>query len=214
MLYVLASDPLALWGQVAAVILLFYMFLSVIIGVAVALGLMVGLAWVREKVELIKRLRPTVESVNKTSEAAIKGALPPPGSTDNKIVRTVAEVPMYAHTIEKKVEEGSDRVASAVIEFRARTEMVKTVAKAFFLPGLTHRRQTALQAEGVGFRSPGYRMLVDEAAAAETPAGPGTGYMGTISASKLKEAPVQVVASPPQETQRRADTEIRDVPTR
>ena len=186
MLYVLASDPLALWGQVAAVILLFYMFLSVIIGVAVALGLMVGLAWVREKVELIKRLRPTVESVNKTSEAAIKGALPPPGSSDNQIVRTVAEVPMYAHTIEKK---------------------------AFFMPGLAHRSQTVLQEQGVGFRSPGYRMLVDEATPSEIPTGPGTGYVGTISASKLKEAPVQVVASPPKGTQR-ADTEVRDVPTR
>src|SRR6266480_8132126 len=207
MLYVLADDPLALWGQVAAIILLFYMFLFVIIGLAVALGLMLGLAWTRQKVVLIKRLRPTVDSVNTTSEAAIKGALPPAGSNDNKIVRTVAEVPAYTHTIEKKVEEGSDRVASAVIEFRARTEMVKTVAKAFFLPGLAHRRQTALQAEGVGFRSPGYRMLVDEAAPSEMPTGPGTGYVGTISASKLKEAPVHVVASPPQETQR-ADTEV------
>ena len=211
--YVLASDPLALWGQVAAVILLFYMFLSVIIGVAVALGLMLGLAWVREKVELIKRLRPTVESVNKTSEAAIKGALPPPGSSDNQIVRTVAEVPMYAHTIEEKVEEGSDRVTSAVIEFRARTEMAKTVLKAFFLPGLTHRRQTALQEEGVGFRSSGYRMLVNEAAPGEMPTGPGTGYVGTISASQLKEAPAQVGVSRPQETQR-VGTEVRDVPTR
>ena len=213
MLYVLASDPLASWGQIAAIILLFYMFLSVIIGLAVALGLMLGLAWVREKVELIKRLRPTVESVNKTSEAAIKGALPPPGSNDNKIVRTVAEVPMYAHTVEKKVEEGSDRVTDVVIEFRARTEMAKTILKAFFLPGLTHRSQTVLQEQGVGFRSPGYRMLVDEATPAEVPTGPGTGYVGTISASQLKEAPVQVVASPPKETQR-ADTEVRDVPTR
>jgi len=213
MLYVLASEPLALWGQVAAIVLLFYMFLSVIIGLAVALGLMLGLAWVGEKVELIKRLRPTVDSVNTTSEAAIKGVLPPPQSSDNKIVRTVAEVPMYAHTIEEKVEEGSDRVTSAVIEFRARTEMAKTVLKAFFLPGLTHRRQTALQEEGVGFRSPGYRMLVNEAAPGETPTGPGTGYVGTISSSQLKEAPVEVVASPPQETQR-VGTEVRDVPTR
>ncbi len=179
MLYVLASEPLALWGQVAAIVLLFYMFLSVIIGL----------------------------------EAAIKGVLPPPQSSDNKIVRTVAEVPMYAHTIEEKVEEGSDRVTSAVIEFRARTEMAKTVLKAFFLPGLTHRRQTALQEEGVGFRSPGYRMLVNEAAPGETPTGPGTGYVGTISSSQLKEAPVEVVASPPQETQR-VGTEVRDVPTR
>ena len=206
MLYVLASDPLAPWGQVAAVILLFYMFLSVIIGVAVALGLMVGLAWVREKVELIKRLRPTVESINKTSEAAIKGALPPPGPSDNKIVHTVAEVPAITHTIEEKVEEGSDRVASAVIEFRARTEMAKTVLKSFFVPGLTHGQPATLLEEGVGFKSPGYRMLVEET-------GAGTGYAGAIRASQLKEAPAGVETSPAQETQR-ADTEARDVPTR
>src|SRR5947209_3504463 len=158
MLNVLAGDPLAPWGEAAAVILLFYMFLSVIIGLAVAVGLLLGLTWVREKVELIKKLRPTVDSVNTTSEAAIKGALPPAGSTDNKIVRTVAEVPAYTHTIEKKVEEGSDRVTSAVIEFRARTEMAKTVLKSFFLPGLTHGRPTTLLEEGAGFKSPGYRM--------------------------------------------------------
>ena len=206
MLNVLVGDPLAPWGQAAAVILLFYMFLSVIIGLAVALGLMLGLTWTRQKVELIKRLRPTVDSVNTASEAAIKGALPPPGANDNKIVHTVAEVPAYTHTIEKKVEEGSDRVASAVIEFRARTEMAKTVLKSFFLPGLTHGRPTALLEEGVGFKSPGYRMLVEET-------GPGTGYAGAIRASQLKEAPVQVETSPSQET-RRADTETRDVPTR
>jgi hypothetical protein len=189
------------------------MFLSVIIGLAVALGLMLGLAWVREKVELIKRLRPTVDSVNKTSEAAIKGALPPPGPNDNKIVRTVAEVPVYAHTIEKKVEEGSDRVTSGVIEFRARTEMAKTIVKAFFLPGLTHRSQAVLEKEGVAFKSPGYRMLVDEATPAEMPTEPGTGYEGTVSASQLKQAPVQVVASPPPEILR-PDTQVKDVPTR
>src|SRR6266480_7631929 len=142
MLYVLADDPLALWGQVAAIILLFYMFLFVIIGLAVALGLMLGLAWTRQKVVLIKRLRPTVDSVNTTSEAAIKGTLPPAGSNDNKIVHTVAEVPAYTHTIEKKVEEGSDRVASAVIEFRARTEMAKTVIKSLYVTGIKHERTT------------------------------------------------------------------------
>ena len=206
MLNVLAGDPLAPWAQAAAIILLFYMFLSVIIGLAVALGLMLGLAWTREKVELIKRLRPTVDSVNTASEAAIKGALPPPGANDNKIVHTVAEVPAITHTIEKKVEEGSDRVASAVIEFRARTEMAKTVLKSFFLPGLTHGRPTALLEEGVGFRSPGYRMLVEET-------GAGTGYAGAIRSSQLKEGPVRAETSPAQET-RRADTEARDVPTR
>ena len=213
MLYVLASDPLAPWGEVAAIILLFYMFLSVIIGLAVALGLLLGLAWVREKVELIKKLRPTVDSVNITSKAAVRGALPAPGSSDNKIVRTVAEVPAYAHTIEKKVEEGSDRVTDVVIEFRARTQMAKTVVKAFLLPGSTHRSQRDLQEEALAIKSPGYKMLMDEAASQEVSAEPGTGYVGAVSASQLKESPVQVVASPPPETQR-VDTEVRDVPSR
>jgi hypothetical protein len=42
--------------------------------------------------------------------------------------------------IEKKVEPGADRVADAVIEFRARTVMVQGVLKAFFLPGLTKQK--------------------------------------------------------------------------
>ena len=213
MLHVLASDPLAAWGQAAAIVLLFYMFLSVLIGLGVALGLMLGLTWVREKVELIKRLRPTVDSINTTSIAASRGQLPPAASGVDKIARTVAEVPAYAHTIEEKVEQGSDRVAGAVIEFRARTEMAKTVLQALFLPGLTERPQSVLQEEGVGFKSPGYRMLVDERTAGEEAAtGPGSGYVGTISASQLKDAPIEVVTTAPAETQS-PNTEAKHVPT-
>ena len=134
MLYVLASDPLAPWGQAAAIILSLYMFVYILIGVAVSLGLMFGFAWVRQNAELIKRLRPTVESVNTTLEEANKGTLPPAGPDENKIVRAIAQVPMQVTAIEKKIDEGSDRVAHAVIEFRARTLMVKQIAKAFFLP--------------------------------------------------------------------------------
>lgn len=140
MQYVLASsDPLAPWGQAAAIIMLFYFLIVILLGLGLTLGLMFGLSWVREKTEMIKKLRPTVESVNTTTESAIKGNLPAPTSHDNRIVRVVASVPARARDIEQKVEQGSDRVASGVIEFRARTQMAKGIVKAFFLPGLTHK---------------------------------------------------------------------------
>lgn len=206
MFVVLASDPLAPWGQAAAILIALYLFVVVLIGLALALVLMLALGWIQQKSELVKRLRPTVDSVNTTSEAALSGKLPPPSNSDNKLIRTVAEVPEYAHIAEQKVELASDRVAHAVIEYRARTEMVKGMAKAFFLPGLTNRPQiqTALEQEGVGFRSPGYRILVEEKAPENVPTDVGDGYRGVITASQLKNAPVDVLTSPPKESQQAA----------
>ena len=157
---------------------------------------MFGLAWVREKTELIKRLRPTVESVNHTTEAAVWGDQYALVDQQNKVIRTVAEVPARAHTIEMKIDQGSDRVAGAVIEFRARTQMAKAIVKTFFLPGLVHRQSapTVLEEEGVGFKSPGYRMLVDETSPT-TETGVGEGYAGAIHASEIKGAPVKVSVS-------------------
>lgn len=194
MQYVLASsDPLAPWGQAAAIVLLLYFLIVVLLGLGLTAGLMFGLSWVRDKTELIKKLRPTVESVNTTTEEAIHGNLPAPTDHDNKIIRTIAEVPARMHTIEEKVDEGSEKVTGAVIEFRARTQQVKTVAKALFLPGLMRQRpqQSVLEQEGVGFKSPGYRMLVEENAPAAA-----TGD-GTIRSSEIKDAPVEVVTSAP-----------------
>ncbi|MFL5627442.1 MAG: hypothetical protein ACJ788_17840 [Ktedonobacteraceae bacterium] len=201
MVFILAGDPLAAWGQAAAIILLFYMLVFILIGLAIAAALMLGLSWVREKAELIKRLRPTVDSVNQTAEAANRGNMAVVEANDNKVVRTVAEVPSYIRNFETKVEQGSGRVASAVIEFRARTLMAKQTLKAFFLPGLKPSQQTALEKEGVGFRSPGYRMLVEEKAPEEGQAEYGTGYTGGIQASRLKEAPVEVATTTPKELQ-------------
>src|SRR6266487_2111573 len=160
----LASDPLAMWGHIAAIILLIYLLVFILIGLALAFVLLVGMTWVREKVELIK------------------------------MIRTAAEIPAYAHEIETKVDEVSDRVASAVIEFRARSMMAKSMLKAFFLPGLAHRTQAQL--EGVGFRSPGYRILIEEKASGDEVVGAGEGYAGSIKASQLKDAPVEVPISP------------------
>ncbi len=182
LLYVLAGDPLAPWGQAAAIILSLYMFIYILIGLALAAALMFGLTWVRQKIELIKKLRPTVESVNYALEEGNKGELPPPGPGENKIVRTIAEVPMQAVKIEKKIDDGSERVAQAVIEFRARTVMVRQMAKAFFLPGLTNgNSRSRLEETGVNFKSPGYRMLIEKA---ETDVGDGGSQ--TVGASQIR----------------------------
>ncbi len=193
----LASDPLSVLGQISALILLIYLFVLILVGLALALVLLMGMTWVREKISLIKKIRPTVDSVNKTTQSAVNGTLPEAGDDENKIVRTAAEIPAYSHKVETKVEQGSERVASAVIEFRARTMMAKGMLKAFLLPGLTQRRQAQIEQEGVGFRSPGYRILLEEKTSVDTFTGPGDGYAGSIMASRLKDAPVKVVVSSP-----------------
>ena len=209
MYYVLA-DGLAEWGQVAAIVILLYMFVLIIVGLALALALLLGLTWIRQKVELIKKLRPTVDSVNTTSEAALKG-LPPSqytgDDTKDKLVRSVAQVPTYAHTVEQKVDQGTERVAEVVIEFRARTEMAKGMLKAFFLPGLKPSPKTVLEEEGIGFRSPGYKMLVDEKLPTDSSIEYGTSYSsGNIQASQLKDASVAVSVTTPKELQNIPDT--------
>ncbi len=187
----LASDPLSVLGQISALILLIYLFVLILIGLVLALVLLIGMTWVREKVPFIKKIRPTVDSVNKTTQSAINGTLPEAGDGENKIIRTAAEIPASTRKVETKVDQGSERVANAVVEFHARTMMAKGILKAFFLPGLTHQPQSQLEQEGVGFRSPGYRILLEEKAPVDTPMGPGDGYAGSITASQLKDAPRQ-----------------------
>ncbi|HZU69852.1 MAG TPA: hypothetical protein VFA09_21460 [Ktedonobacteraceae bacterium] len=177
--YILAGDPLAPWGQAAAILLGLYMFIYILIGLALAAGLMFAFTWVHQKTELIKKLRPTVESVNHSLEEGNKGVLPPPEPGENKIVRAVGQVPMQATKIEKKIDQGSERVAQAVIEFRARTVMVQQMAKAFFLPGLTKRdSHPELEKAGITFKSPGYRILVDKAEKESSD--------GTVGASQIR----------------------------
>jgi len=193
----LASDPLAAWGQIAAIILLLYLLVFILIGLAIALVLLFGMTLMREKIEIIKRVRPVVNSVNSTTQAAIDGTLPQRREDENKIVRTVAEIPAYTRTLETKVDQGSNRVARTVIEFRARTMMVKGVAKALFLPGLTNRSQKQLELEGGGFRSPGYRMLIEEKTSENGSTAPGRGYDGSVTASQLKGEPIAEVTESP-----------------
>lgn len=189
MYYILASDPLAPFGQASAIVLAIYMFVLIIIGLALSAALMFGVAWMRQKSEMVKKLRPMVDKVNTTTRSAMSGTLPvaQPGDKQlDKIVRTVVEVPMRIQDVDKKVEEGSDRVARAVIEFRARTMMVKGIAKAFFLPGLTRKKaDSTLEKAKVDFKSPDHKILM-ERTAPKVPAAVGDGYVGAVSAQQLK----------------------------
>lgn len=187
---VLAVNPiLAAWGQIAAIVICFYILVAVLIAFVFNAAMAFGFAWVREKAELIKLLRPYVESVNKTSEAAIKGV--PPAENENQVVRAVAQVPMGVHTIDKKVDQASDRVAKAMIEFKARTVQAQTIVKAFLLPGLM-KQQPALEAgeSGYEFKSPGYRMLIEEkASSVSPPPGEGAAYGQAVPSKQLKDVP-------------------------
>lgn len=148
--YVLADGGLAPWGQAAAFIIALYVFISIVIGLVLVAALMFLLAWLREKSELIKKLRPAVNELNQALAASWRGDPLPAEMADNRLVKAISQVPKVAATLpekasnlEQRVEHGSERVAGAVIEFRARTQQAKAMARAFFLPGLSRRRTIA-----------------------------------------------------------------------
>jgi hypothetical protein len=131
---------IAMGGQIAAIIICAFVLILFLLVLAVNLALAFLFAWVREKAELIKLLRPTVDSVNKSSKAALRGVAP--AAEENPIIDAIAAVPGGVHTADQKVAQASERVAKAVIEFRARTVQVQTVVKAFLLPGLMSKQRT------------------------------------------------------------------------
>lgn len=190
---VFAVNPtLAAWGNLAAIIICIYAVIFVVLAVAFNLGMAFGFGWLREKADIIKRLRPTVDSVNRTTELTVKGV--EPEANTNKIVRSIAQGPVAVHTIDKKVDEGADRVAHYAVEFRARTEQVKAIAQTFLMPRraqqLPERSSAEIDAQGLQFSSPGYRTLMSEKAPdyrdvpAPTSDAPVTGPAVTVSQLK------------------------------
>ena len=141
------GDLLIQLGQVAAIILLIYLFVNILLGLALAVGLMFGIAWVGDKAELIKKLRPTIRDVNE----ALRNPEAVKGESAQGLVKVIHSVQSAAipqkiegvehsvQSVEQKVGQGADRVAGAMIEFRARTAQAQGVLKAFFLPGLTRK---------------------------------------------------------------------------
>ena len=63
-------------GQIAAIIICVFVFVFIILAVAFNVAMAFGMSWLSGKIQMIKMLRPTVESVNKTTESALKG-IPP-----------------------------------------------------------------------------------------------------------------------------------------
>jgi hypothetical protein len=162
MLVLLDVDPvLAGLGQTAAIIICLVLLVFIIVTVALALVMVFATSWLNEKASVVKMVRPTVDSVNKTSEAAIQGQ--PPAADKNAIIRTIAKVPVGMHTADKKVDEVTDKVAHGVIEFRARTIQVQTVVKSFLFPKTgVQPEKSGITEDGLEFNSPGYQKLMKE----------------------------------------------------
>jgi len=185
---------LAIGGQIAAIVIGLYSLLFIILTVVYGLSMDVLFTWVSEKVKLIRMLRPTVNSVNKTSEAMVNGTQPP--ANDNRIVELVAQGPSQVHKLDKQVDQVTDKVANVVIEFRARTIQVQTVAKALFAPNTLrselaeHDRGQLDSNDGLEIKSPGLRMLMEEKVpdAPVVPAAQPGGMVGTtgVTVSQLK----------------------------
>lgn len=102
------------------------------------------LSWMREKANTIKLLRPTVDSVNKSSEAALQGR-EIETTEESKVAHTVASLPGSVHAIDQKVEQVSGKVASAAIELRARAAQAQAIVKTFLAPSTN--RQKAIKSE-------------------------------------------------------------------
>ncbi|GER88465.1 hypothetical protein KDW_26270 [Dictyobacter vulcani] len=150
-------------GQIAAMIICLFVLIFVLVTVVFNLLTAFATSWLEEKVQLIKMLRPYVESINTSAHAAERGVVP--ADNEQPVARIAGQVPQRLNDVEHKVEEVSDRVTNAVIEVRSRTLQAKTIAKAFFLPGLMYREKTSepmVDQEGRQFASPSYRELVDE----------------------------------------------------
>ena len=155
---------LEITGQIAAIIICLFVFILLLLSLAFNLAMVFGMSWLSEKIQAIKLLRPTVENVNKATESALQGT--PPDETQHRMIRTAASIPTAVHNLEKKVDQGTEKVADAVIEFRARTVQAKTILKAFFLPGLMPQKlEKPIDDEASReSNSPDYQMLERPAA--------------------------------------------------
>ncbi len=146
---VLSSDVLAPWGQAAALILAIYIFVNILVGLALTAAFLFLFAWLRGKVELIKKVRPAVNTLNMAMDHPESAH--PTGKVEERVVQAVEKVQAIdvqhrlvdvQHQVEatgEKIDQGVERVANVMIEIRARTAMVKGMTKAFFLPGLMKR---------------------------------------------------------------------------
>ena len=209
---VFAANPvLAVGGQIAAIVIGLYALIFILVALVFNLVMAIAMNWLHEKSSIIKRLRPTVDSVNKTSELVIAGESVPQNT--NNIIKSVAQVPGQVRGLDHKVEEGTDKAMNAIIEFRARTVQVQTIAKAFvspFFPRL-HLMETspavpASESQVLDIKSPGYNILMNE----KTPNVPVISSE-EIASSTDKKVPASVE---PDTQSTPASMQYNDVPSR
>lgn len=142
-----ANPIIAAGGQAAAIILCIFLLISVILMLAINLGLAFVLAWIREKANVIKLLRPTVDSVNKSSEAALQGK-EIEAIEESKVAHTVAALPGSVYNIDQTVHQASSKVANAAIEFRARTAQAQAIVMTFLAPNAYRQKEMRPESDG------------------------------------------------------------------
>jgi hypothetical protein len=127
MTLIFAVNPiLEVGGQIAAIVICIFALVFILIAAVLHLAMSYLFTWLREKSELVKKLRPLVNNVNKTTEAAVP----------------------RVHTLDRRVGQATNRVAHAAIEVRARTVQVQAIVKTFLLPGLITRQKSASKGPG------------------------------------------------------------------
>jgi hypothetical protein len=150
LLFILADDLLTDLGRIAALILVIYVFLFVVLFFVSSLLILYGNTWLRQQVRWLHQVRSIVENIDAALHAPSSETLPAVLEPDNSLgqalqvvhkVQSVQVVQIAQNTHEqvdsigKRVEPVADRIAEGVIEFRARTVMLQGMLKAFFLPG-------------------------------------------------------------------------------
>lgn len=134
-------------GPIAAIVIGLYIVVFIVLALAISALAALLAYFVRQKADIIKMLRPTVDAVNKTTEAVQKGI--PPSDSESPLIRSIAQAPERVQQLDKQVDQLSNRVVQAAIEFRARTMQVEAVAKAFFLPGAARSELEPASHDGV-----------------------------------------------------------------
>jgi hypothetical protein len=205
LLFILSEDLVTMLGRIAAIILSLYLFIFVVFLLVVSVLLAYGNAWLRDQVGLLKKLRLFAQNIDTTIHAASSETLPATMELDSRVVQVIRTVQSsqvvqkvkdaqrQVSTIEKKVEPGADRVADAVIEFRARTVMVQGVLKAFFLPGLTKQkpRSPLMLQTAPGSPEPGEPVNTTLPAGGSTSAGAGASSNVVITEPNLPDGHIQ-----------------------
>lgn len=172
-------------GPIAAIVIGLYIVIFIVLALAISALVALLAYFVHQKANIIKLLRPTVDSVNKTTEAVQKGI--PLADSESPLIRSIAQAPERVQQLDKQVDQLSNRAVQAAIEFRARTMQVEAVAKAFFLPDAARHELPPASQDGV-LKSTDLPLL----------AGPITERPGVIKRNGYKPAPQTVPASSPQ----------------